>query len=155
MNERYDVDELRKVVAESVCMTDVCRSLNITVCSFNFKRIAKLCDEHSIPREHFDAKSTMRRNKRTWTKEEIFSRGSKYSRCNLRKAAKRFNVYTGVCEECGIGDTWMGRPLTIELDHINGINDDNRLENLRWLCPNCHSQTSTHKNSKNRNTSTE
>ncbi len=46
------------------------------------------------------------------------------------------------CEECGI-DSWMGQPVTLVLDHINGINNDNRLENLRILCPNCHALTET------------
>ena len=45
--------------------------------------------------------------------------------------------------ECGITDTWQGKKITLELDHINGINSDNRIENLRYLCPNCHSQTPT------------
>ena len=44
---------------------------------------------------------------------------------------------------CTITDTWNGKPITLQLDHINGNSDDNRLENLRMLCPNCHSQTET------------
>jgi hypothetical protein len=46
------------------------------------------------------------------------------------------------CSECGL-DSWLGKSLVLELDHINGIRSDNRLENLRLLCPNCHSQTET------------
>ena len=47
------------------------------------------------------------------------------------------------CAECGITE-WNGKPLSLHLDHINGINNDHRIENLRFLCPNCHSQTNTY-----------
>lgn len=47
------------------------------------------------------------------------------------------------CAICGISE-WRGRRLVLHLDHINGINNDNRFENLRLLCPNCHSQTDTY-----------
>jgi len=46
------------------------------------------------------------------------------------------------CDECGISD-WRGRPLSIQIDHVNGNGQDHSLENLRMLCPNCHSQTPT------------
>jgi 5-methylcytosine-specific restriction endonuclease McrA len=49
---------------------------------------------------------------------------------------------TKQCEECGIVE-WNGSEISFELDHINGVNNDNRIENLRILCPNCHSQTKT------------
>jgi hypothetical protein len=52
-------------------------------------------------------------------------------------------VLTEKCEICEIGSSWNNKPLVLQLDHINGINNDNRLENLRLLCPNCHSQTDT------------
>ena len=49
------------------------------------------------------------------------------------------------CDECGIGEEWNGKPLGLELDHVNGDSKNNTLKNVRLLCPNCHSQTDTYK----------
>lgn len=49
-----------------------------------------------------------------------------------------------VCSECGQPNTWNNKPLTLQLDHIDGNSDNNQLSNLRLLCPNCHTQTVTH-----------
>lgn len=61
-----------------------------------------------------------------------------------RNFVRRLNLIEYLCSKCGVGDSWQGEDLVLELDHINGNPADNRLENLRWLCPNCHSQTSTY-----------
>lgn len=47
------------------------------------------------------------------------------------------------CSLCPLGPEWQGKPLTLQLDHINGDCEDDRVENLRFLCPNCHTQTPT------------
>jgi hypothetical protein len=64
-----------------------------------------------------------------------------------RDAIKRRLLKAGLlknrCDECGISE-WRGKPLSVHVDHINGVRDDHRLENLRMLCPNCHSQTETY-----------
>ena len=48
------------------------------------------------------------------------------------------------CTSCGLGPEWQGEKLVLQLDHTNGDHTDHRLDNLRWLCPNCHSQTPTY-----------
>ncbi|MGW0584057.1 HNH endonuclease signature motif containing protein [Streptomyces sp. NPDC002920] len=63
----------------------------------------------------------------------------------LRRALDDLDV-PHVCDECGIGDTWQGRRLVLEIDHVNGDRLDNRRKNLRYLCPSCHSQTSSFSN---------
>ncbi len=61
----------------------------------------------------------------------------------IKKYIRYYNLIEYKCRECGIEETWNGKPLTLELDHINGDNCNNLLSNLRFLCPNCHSQSDT------------
>ncbi|MFN2528158.1 MAG: HNH endonuclease [Candidatus Baltobacteraceae bacterium] len=65
------------------------------------------------------------------------------SRNHVKSRLLREGLLENMCSECGIQD-WLGRALSLHIDHINGIGDDHRLENLRMLCPNCHSQTPTY-----------
>jgi hypothetical protein len=88
---------------------------------------------------------------RTLTNDNIFITNSPAPNSRVRARILSDNLLEYKCNECGIIDTWNNKSINLQLDHINGIRNDNRLINLRWLCPNCHSQTSTFC-SKNRNT---
>ncbi len=76
-----------------------------------------------------------------YTPEEIFSENSPVSKTSVRSIARKEIEYRcAICDNVG---EHLRKPLVLQLDHINGISTDQRRDNLRWLCPNCHSQTDT------------
>ena len=76
--------------------------------------------------------------------DDILVENSTYlNRTALKERIIKEKILEYKCAICGNEGTWNGSPLTLQLDHINGINNDHRIENLRFLCPNCHSQTET------------
>lgn len=75
--------------------------------------------------------------------EELLVKGSSMKSYHLKRRLLDEGVLENVCGECGQKPEWNGKPLVLQLDHVNGEHDDNRRENLRLLCPNCHSQTGT------------
>ena len=77
---------------------------------------------------------------KVWTFEEALANSK--SRVTIKRHLLRAGIIKNRCDWCGLTE-WRGQPLSIQIDHVNGIRDDHRLENLRMLCPNCHSQTNT------------
>lgn len=75
--------------------------------------------------------------------KDLLVKDASSPRCVIRRRILEENLLEYKCAKCGLYE-WNGLPLSLELDHINGINSDNRIENLRFLCPNCHSQTMTY-----------
>lgn len=82
---------------------------------------------------------------------DIFCINSPVGNSRIKKLIIKNNLFEYKCQgvHCKLSNQWLGKKLVLDLDHINGINNDNRIENIRFLCPNCHSQTETFKN-KNR-----
>ena len=76
--------------------------------------------------------------------DKILCENSPHTRAVIRRFVLKNNLIPYKCSCCGNEGMWLDKPLSLQLDHINGNCSDHRLENLRWLCPNCHVQTSTH-----------
>ena len=77
--------------------------------------------------------------------EDVFVENSDYARHNLKTRIIKQKLIDYQCACCGIGPEWNGKPMPLILDHINGVHNDNRLENLRFVCSNCDSQLDTYK----------
>jgi len=77
------------------------------------------------------------------TQDILEGKHPEYQSNKLKRRIFDEGLMENKCSECGLSDTWNDKPIVLQLDHINGINNDHRFENLRLLCPNCHSQTDT------------
>lgn len=80
---------------------------------------------------------------------EVFVENSTYARHLIKKRVLKQNLIEEICAMCSLPPVWQGKPMVLILDHINGVNNDHRLENLRFVCSNCDSQLPTYK-SRNR-----
>lgn len=113
--------------------------------SWGYSQVKKRMIDLNLSGKDFRGKTTISNanNIKKLDKEKLFCKNSKHARNVLRKTIIKENLIPYKCAICGISK-WQGKTLSLELDHINGENNDNRLENLRFLCPNCHSQTDTY-----------
>lgn len=113
--------------------------------SWGFSQVRRRMESLGLESSDFKGKTNLSdyHRERKISSEELFKENGKHNRHIVRKRIIKDNLIPYRCSLCGI-TTWNGKTLSLELDHINGINNDNRLENLRFLCPNCHSQTTTY-----------
>ena len=93
--------------------------------------------------KHYQAMVDYQLKRKIETKD-ILVENSTYARHNLKRRLLKENLLQYVCSCCGNKGEYNNIPLVLQLDHINGVNNDHRIENLRFLCPNCHSQQDTY-----------
>jgi hypothetical protein len=121
----------------------------------NWKTLKKYTQLWGISTDHFDAHSASvqglrRRHNRSLPLHEVLVKNSTYGRAHVKRRLLAEGLVEPRCELCGQDEHWHGRKLALILDHINGVPNDHRLENLRILCPNCAATLETHCGRKNK-----
>ncbi|MYR04568.1 MULTISPECIES: HNH endonuclease signature motif containing protein [unclassified Streptomyces] len=140
--------ELRVAVAESTSIAGTLRRLRRPVTGAQRALLRRWIAEAGISTAHFLGQAHGRGKAgtvRAKRPEDILVKhdGRRRTPTRLLRRALREVGVPERCAECGIGSEWLGEPMTLEVDHINGDWGDDRRDNLRLLCPNCHATTST------------
>jgi hypothetical protein len=137
-----DIELFIKIVTSSKSIKDILDFYNLQIHNSYYSLVKEACIELQIEYPVYDFKKNMFKSVPTRL-EDILVENSSYKNVHLKKRLFKEGLLKEICYECKITH-WNGKKLSLQLDHINGINNDNRLENLRILCPNCHSLTETY-----------
>jgi hypothetical protein len=147
---RYSEAELRELVPRATSLTEVLRHFGLRPAGGNHRLLRRWLDEWGISTEHFVGTPPGPPRRDPIPLAQVLITGSTYHRGQLKRRLYEEGLKERRCEECGQDEEWRGARLALILDHINGIADDNRLENLRIVCPNCAATFETHCGRQNR-----
>ena len=147
LSKIYQVSDLDfiKIVKNANTYSDCLRALGLGTKGGSSTDILKRrITELECDISHFGTSTEKRNYQAKYDLDEILIDNSTYANLScLKNRLIKENRLEYKCSKCGISD-WQGLPLSLHLDHKNGKNNDHRIENLRFLCPNCHSQTDTY-----------
>ena len=154
MKREFAIDKLIEYSDKCINMLDLCHKLGIeNVGGEDYKEVRRLAKTLGIELK-FSYKKSYQANKfKKIPFSEILVENSCYSNMStLKQRLVKEGLKEYKCEKCGI-TSWMGNDISLQIHHINGVHNDNRIENIQFLCPNCHSQTENYsgKNSNREN----
>jgi hypothetical protein len=145
---RFTKVEADAAIAASRSWTEALRRLGLCPTGANPRTLKQWAATWGIRSDHFDPHAAsiagLKRQHQRKPLSEILVEGSTFSRSNLKGRLYDEGVKQPVCELCGQDENWNGRRMSLILDHVNGVRNDNRLENLRIVCPNCAATLETH-----------
>jgi len=144
-NKKWTDQNLIEAVENNISLRQTILSLGL--CGRgggSYRTIQQKIKELNLSTSHWLGQGHLKGKNHNWNNkvslESVLIENSTYSVGSLKERLIKENILLNQCAECLLLPTWNNKKLVLQLDHINGINNDNRIENLRLLCPNCHSQ---------------
>lgn len=146
---KHTKEDYINAAKNSFSIAQMCVELGIKSIGGNYQTIKNKIKEYNIDISHFTGRAwnqgkRYRMINKPKSLEEILKENSPYQSFKLKERLLESGLKERKCECCN-NTEWLGKPIKLELHHINGNHDDNRLENLQLLCPNCHSYTDTYR----------
>jgi len=142
---------LENLIKESRTYTETLKKLGLRAAGGNFKTLKNNIEKYKLDVTHFDAANVRKEKLGDYQKlfikkelSECLIENSTYNRCQLKERLYNEGFKEKKCELCGQDENWNGGKMSLILDHINGVWNDNRIENLRIVCPNCNATLPTH-----------
>lgn len=143
----YTEKELKEAVASCFSARAAMKKLGLAASGSGYKSFIALIEDLSIDKTHWLGQAYLKGKNHSYNKklslDEILVENRYFNSYKLKNKLLKEGIFDYKCFICFINE-WNGKRLALHLDHINGNNHDNRIENLRLLCPNCHSQTETY-----------
>lgn len=140
-------EEFADLVSRSNTIADILRYFSLNNKGGNHNTVKRRAKEENIDLSHIVLGKGSNKGKRFTprkTDQEYFCENGTVNRNSVKKRIIRNNLIPYQCAGCGLKDMWNNKKISLQLEHKNGIPNDNRLSNLCFLCPNCHSQTDTY-----------
>lgn len=139
-------EEFKSLIKENTSYSECARQLGLSPIGHNCRyQIKKRADELGCDLSHFSQTAAAHQAQTKYSLEELLVKNCPYTNTTqIKKKLLELGLLKYQCACCGNTGEWNGKPLRLQMDHINGDHFDNRIENLRILCPNCHSQTETY-----------
>ena len=137
--------DFKNLILDNKTYSDCLRQLGLCETGSASRTILKRrIQELNINIDHFNKCVNNIPNSQAKPLSAYLIKGSYVSKQNLKRRLLKEKIIPYKCSICGNNGIWNNKKLSLQLDHINGDNTDNRIENLRFICPNCHSQTDTY-----------
>ena len=145
---KLPLDEFKELVKKSESIGQILKAFGLMNKGSNNRTVQRRCVEECVDISHLKMGINSNKGRKFLSRgrplTDILVENSSFCRTHLKERLLKEKALEYKCIDCGNTGTWNSKPITLQLEHKNGNSNDNRIDNLCFICPNCHSQTGTY-----------